>query len=99
MIATIRVISNQAEIEAAKKQNESVLTEINTHGEETTLKGEEIPVPDPVYSESKLWLDSSKVKYALITLEGHIHLVHEDGQFLLIYDEKTIDALNKRFAE
>lgn len=97
MIAKIKLISNQKEVEAAIKENQ----EIEAHNASVNPEGDSVrelvEVPTPEYGETEMAFSMNDVDYAYLGNDNMINIEHKKNAFKIIYEPKIWDRITSFF--
>lgn len=92
MIARIKILKNQAEIEKAQKAVE-VWMHQNPEGDIKDRPG----IPDAEFDTTVLLLDVEHISLAYINATGGINVDYKDKSFVLIYEDEVWEELSQAF--
>lgn len=98
MIAKIKLISNQKEVEAAIKENQEIEAYNATIevGDYTDRK-ELVEVPTPEYGETEMAFNMNDVDYAYLGNDNMINIEHKKNAFKIIYEPEIWERITSFF--
>lgn len=96
MIAKIKLISNQKEVEAAIKENQEIEAHNSTIevGDYTDRKSL-VEVPSLEYAETEMAFSMNDVDYAYLGNDNMINIEHKKNAFKIIYEPDVWERITE----